>query len=284
MHKARENANGTFSIGKTWNFEELSEIQSFTDFRPSKPEERDWAQWAGLNGFMVTLGKPYFWVANSPKEKSYFIASLIKVYERYTNGKQPHLSGFSQLELRDVLSEGEPGKSRALEVQPDAPNRGRSPFAAANGFSQRPQMSPNSSYTNQTSSSPQLHQTVSARKVGPSGPDGRNSPGLPIDSLRPAGLRQAVSREQLRSNGEQPGRLTPQSSNTDLPIRNGTPDSLTTANSRRGGAIYNGVAGSSMPREVLNSNGMGISNNQPESIRSNSDRCKLLTISCSWLR
>ena len=32
MHKARENNNGSFSIGKTWNLEELSAIESLGEF------------------------------------------------------------------------------------------------------------------------------------------------------------------------------------------------------------------------------------------------------------
>ena len=46
IHKARENATGTFSIGKTWDLDSLGPIQSFHNLVPDV-------------GFSVSLGKPY---------------------------------------------------------------------------------------------------------------------------------------------------------------------------------------------------------------------------------
>jgi len=278
LHKARENTNGSFSIGKTWNFEERTAINSFTDFQPRIPDEAPWAQWSGETGFMVTLGKPYFWATNSTNEKSYFIASLIKVYERYTNGKLPQLIGFSQRELEDVMSQVNPGQSRAPAVQPDGPARIQSPFGT-NGPSQRPQLSPDSTYTNALPSPAQGPTPLTARRVGVFGQDGRNSPGIPSpDMLRPTGLRQVASREQVRPFADPPGRLTSQPSAADLaPIRNGTPDSLASSNTRRGGAIFNGLADAPRSREVPNSNGLGISN-QPVAFKSNSDKCRFSVV------
>ncbi|KAK8214021.1 exocyst complex component Sec3-domain-containing protein [Phyllosticta capitalensis] len=99
MHKARENANGTFSIGKTWNMEDLTAIESFANATPKTPEEAQRKEWAGPTGFIVTLAKPYYWQANSPKEKDFFINSLVKIYGKYTSGKVPRMLGFSQREL-----------------------------------------------------------------------------------------------------------------------------------------------------------------------------------------
>ena len=87
MHKARENANGTFSIGKTWMLDDLSAIQSYTGAVSQTPEEEQQKQWAGGIGFIVTLGKSYYWQANTQKEKQFFIASLVKIYTKYTGGK-----------------------------------------------------------------------------------------------------------------------------------------------------------------------------------------------------
>ncbi|KAJ0159072.1 Exocyst complex component SEC3, partial [Colletotrichum tanaceti] len=99
MHKTKENANGSFSIGKTWNLDDLSAIESFTG--PSaNPTFREWA---GDTGFTVTIGKPYFWNAQSDKEKKFFIASLVKIYGKYTGGKVPELSGFDQSEMAQIL-------------------------------------------------------------------------------------------------------------------------------------------------------------------------------------
>ena len=103
MHKARENANGTFSIGKTWMLDDLSAVESFSGGNPMTNEEMQRQQWGGSVGFIVTLGKPYFWQASSAKEKQFFIASLVKIYTKYTGGKTPSLIGFDTRE-REQLS------------------------------------------------------------------------------------------------------------------------------------------------------------------------------------
>jgi hypothetical protein len=98
MHKARENVNGTFSIGKTWPLDDLSSVKIYTSINPTNAEEEQQKQWAGSIGFTVTLGKPYYWQANSSKEKQFFIASLVKIYTKYTGGKIPELIGFDTKE------------------------------------------------------------------------------------------------------------------------------------------------------------------------------------------
>ncbi|KAG9256820.1 exocyst complex component Sec3-domain-containing protein [Emericellopsis atlantica] len=102
MHKSKENPNGTYSIGKTWNLDDLTRIESYT--APNVPWEH--RESAGETGFLVSLGKPYFWQAQSDKEKKFFIASMIKIYGKYTSGKVPELVGFDQKELDQVLGAG----------------------------------------------------------------------------------------------------------------------------------------------------------------------------------
>ena len=102
MHKARENANGTFSIGKTWVLDDLTVIESFTNAVPNTPEEQTNKQRAGPTGFLVTVQKPYYWNAHTAKEKDFFIFSLIKIYKKYTAGRLPELHGFSSLELEQI--------------------------------------------------------------------------------------------------------------------------------------------------------------------------------------
>lgn len=89
MHKARENPNGAFQIGKTWNLDDLSEIEN----HPAPFEK----------GFTVTIIKPYYWQANSSKEKDFFISSLLKIYKKYTGGKIPKLIGFGGTEVDKML-------------------------------------------------------------------------------------------------------------------------------------------------------------------------------------
>ncbi|RMZ77072.1 hypothetical protein DV738_g4588, partial [Chaetothyriales sp. CBS 135597] len=107
VHKARENANGTFSIGKTWSLDELTAIQSYTGLQPSNQQERLERQWAGLVGFIVSLGKPYFWQATTPKEKDFFIASLVKIYRKYTGGRVPQLIGFAPSEIEQLVGQAQ---------------------------------------------------------------------------------------------------------------------------------------------------------------------------------
>lgn len=102
MHKARENLNGTFSIGKTWPLDDLSAVESFSGATTSSSEDEQRKQWAGGIGVIVTIGKPYYWQANTQKEKQFFIASLIKIYTKYTGGKAPLLIGFDDKE-RELL-------------------------------------------------------------------------------------------------------------------------------------------------------------------------------------
>ncbi|KIX96579.1 uncharacterized protein Z520_07845 [Fonsecaea multimorphosa CBS 102226] len=102
VHKARENPNGTFSIGKTWNLDELTAIISYTSLMPANPQQQMEKQWASNTGFTVSLGKPYFWSAPTAKEKDFFIASLIKIYRKYTGGKLPDLIGFAPQELQQI--------------------------------------------------------------------------------------------------------------------------------------------------------------------------------------
>ena len=103
MHKARENANGSFSIGKTWVLDDLSIIHSFTHLIPSNAEEREYKERAGSVGFIITIQKPYYWQASTPKEKDFFIYSLIKIYKKYTGGKLPQLYGFEPQEIEQLV-------------------------------------------------------------------------------------------------------------------------------------------------------------------------------------
>ncbi|EXJ82441.1 hypothetical protein A1O3_06254 [Capronia epimyces CBS 606.96] len=102
VHKARENPNGTFSIGKTWSLDELIAITSYSGMVPATPQQQTEKQWASNTGFIVTLGKPYFWSADTAKEKDFFIASLIKIYRKYTGGRIPELIGFGPHEVAQL--------------------------------------------------------------------------------------------------------------------------------------------------------------------------------------
>ena len=137
MHKARENINGTFSVGKTWVLDDLTTIESFVGLIPSAPEEQQRKEWAGSVGFLVTIQKPYYWQANTAKEKDFFIGSLIKIFRKYTGGKVPQLQGFSQQQL-DILVGGPGQRTRSPSTPASRPGLSPAHSTAASSENQLP--------------------------------------------------------------------------------------------------------------------------------------------------
>ncbi|KAL8932415.1 MAG: hypothetical protein Q9216_006848 [Gyalolechia sp. 2 TL-2023] len=123
VHKARENANGTFSIGKTWNLDDLNAIESFTNAAPINAEEQQNKQRAGSVGFIVTITKPYYWQASTAKEKEFFIFSLIKIFKKYTGGRLPELAGFDPHELETFAGAAGPTASTQRPPRPESPRQ-----------------------------------------------------------------------------------------------------------------------------------------------------------------
>ncbi|EEP81711.1 predicted protein [Uncinocarpus reesii 1704] len=122
MHKARENGDGSFSIGKTWMLDDLVRIQTFENLVPSNPVEQQQKQWASNIGFVVTITKPYYWQSDTPKERDFFIGSLVKIYKKYTGGKLPALVGFDSRD-REILTGSSPGGPLPLKP-PKIPESG----------------------------------------------------------------------------------------------------------------------------------------------------------------
>ena len=284
MHKARENVNGSFSIGKTWNFEELSAIESYANRQAKNDQEAQMFGWGGDAGFTVTLLKPYFWKTNSAREKSYFIASLAKIYKRYTGGRLPDLIGFTPTELEQIhaiadqtsASAGQRPSSR--QGGPMIAGRGR---AGSNlDPSQRPSYSPEASF-NGSADSPSIPAPLNSRRSPfSSAQDLRPSQQTP-DSLRAAPLRHSPSREHTRQfdSATPPNRLgTPQSSNSELPPgRSETPESLRSGGPRRGVGYFPNQSENSVSREAPSTNGLGISQGYGGIRKPNGDsssRCK----------
>ncbi|KAJ5678769.1 hypothetical protein N7462_007013 [Penicillium macrosclerotiorum] len=142
MHKARENSDGSFSIGKTWMLDDLSAIQSYSAFVPKTQAEQQQKEWANTVGFVVTVGKPYYWHARSSKEKEFFIGSLVKIYKKYTGGKVPDLTGFEDRELQLLVGGGPVGPTGPSAPAPPGSRGG--PGSSADGVSpsQAQQQSP----------------------------------------------------------------------------------------------------------------------------------------------
>lgn len=87
--------------------EELSAVENYVHGTPKNEEEAQRKQWAGDKGFTVTITKPYYWEAGTAKEKEFFIGSMVKIYNKYTKGDFPILTGFSPSEL-NALTNGQP--------------------------------------------------------------------------------------------------------------------------------------------------------------------------------
>ncbi|KAI9649044.1 hypothetical protein NHQ30_001611 [Ciborinia camelliae] len=212
MHKARENANGSFSIGKTWMLDDLSAVESFSGAIPANAEEEQRKQWAGGMGFIVTIGKPYYWQANTQKEKQFFIASLVKIYTKYTGGKAPELIGFDSRE-REQLS----GISSARPQQPPPqelrrpPQPPQLPSSTSSPFEQN-QSRP---FKREQSREPVLHKQPSRdavqRSPGPMPPNA--SPAFPPLNSRPPMRPQ---RDMSPNPGAKLTGVTPQQSQASL--------------------------------------------------------------------
>lgn len=150
MHKARENNNGSFSIGKTWNMEELTAIESYSNC-PTPPQterEAQHRQWAGSVGFTVTITKPYYWQAGTSKEKDFFIASAVKIFRKYTKGQIPELRGFGEAEKAAIIGAAPvgPGQTSPPGAPPQAANRAPGPGGPQPPFAAREQSRDESRY------------------------------------------------------------------------------------------------------------------------------------------
>ncbi|KAI9659744.1 MAG: hypothetical protein M1831_003642 [Alyxoria varia] len=205
MHKARENDDGSFQIGKTWALDELSAIEIFSSMAPKGPEGMERSQRAGNVGFVVTMSKPYYWKANTSKEKDFFISSLVKIYRKYTGGKVPGLVGFEAREKEEILRSPPQPPPQPLNQplapspspQPPGPSPGppqeRRPTAPALSRQEPPQTQerrPAAPHTNpQPSPSPKSQHppTQDRRSPRPRMPsDGPNVP--PAPSVRSASV------------------------------------------------------------------------------------------------
>jgi len=112
LHKTRENANGTFSIGKTWGLDGLERLEETDNL-----------------GFIITIQKPYYWMTETSKEKYAFITALIQVYRKFTGGRSPEIIGFDTI-FRSSSSQG-PRQAPPPQVNPyDTPPPQSNPYAS----------------------------------------------------------------------------------------------------------------------------------------------------------
>jgi exocyst complex component 1 len=190
VHKARENTSGSFSIGKTWNLDDLSTLQSWTGAKPATSEEQQQKMWASDVGFTVTLGKPYYWQASTSREREFFIGSLIKIYRKYTGGKVPEMIGFDPAEQEQLTGMPAPPVSPEPQARSPPPRPNLPPPAPSSGSNR-----PTSPYAGRA---PSREGDRSGNRNGlrPADREGRRTPGDELVSGRGAESR-TPSREGL---------------------------------------------------------------------------------------
>lgn len=135
IHKARENDDGSFSIGKTWNMDELMRLTIYDNLSVRTQSEQQQKSWASNVGFLATITKPYYWHAATSRERDFFIGSIVKIFKKYTNGRTPDLKGFTPHDL-EVMS-GVKSISSKRSQQPSHPR-----LSEAGSREQEPPQSP----------------------------------------------------------------------------------------------------------------------------------------------
>lgn len=186
--------------------EDLSAVENYVHLNPKDEEEAQRKKWAGEKGFTVTISKPYYWEAGTAKEKEFFIGSMVKIYNKYTKGEFPILTGFSASELNG-LTNGQPhlatAEGRAAATGPRALREVSEPGRSRQGTPDQRPMPPKSSGPppRRPGESPQML-SDDGRRVptpGAQNPNFRRPPGEYQGPRRPGGPE-----DQMRS-GSRPG-------------------------------------------------------------------------------
>ena len=209
VHKARENNNGSFSIGKTWNLDDLTGLQSYTHFQPASAEEQQHKTWAGDTGFIVSLGKNYYWQAATSREKDFFIGSLVKIFRKYTGGRVPDLVGFGTQEQESLLG--------AVRTPMSANSAPRTPVTAPQStppIPSLPSSRPKSPYTTQGQGR-DGNRAPSRNGFTQPLPEGTRAPSR--EALRSASRERTRTPSRDRFGGERP-ELTPRKRPSEDPI------------------------------------------------------------------
>ncbi|GES81230.1 exocyst complex component Sec3-domain-containing protein [Rhizophagus clarus] len=92
LHKAKKNPNDTFSIGRTWQLEQVRKIESVDNVT-----------------FVITISKPYCWSTDTQGEKDVFLSQLLKTFRKHTK-KSPKLINFDNEILTEMKSPSTPTK------------------------------------------------------------------------------------------------------------------------------------------------------------------------------
>ena len=202
MHKTRENANGTFSIGKTWGIDQLERL-----------EETD------ILGFIITAQKPYYWMTETSKEKYAFVTALIQVYRKFTGGKSPQVIGFDSI-FRNSGSQNARQQSPPRNPYASPPPQSN-PYANVPSPSNPYATSPPPSQSNPYAASPPPSQS-NPYAAAPSNPYANSSPVDPYASTAAAALPLKLQRLPSETSERRPypgERMPSRESNRSSPER-----------------------------------------------------------------
>src|SRR5258706_13569333 len=97
IHKSKANSNGTFSIGKTWNLEDLRslEVLSVCLFLDCRSTSGTIAHIPQISVFNITFQRMYRWQTEDPEEQAAFLKATVRLFRRVTGGKKLQLIGLS---------------------------------------------------------------------------------------------------------------------------------------------------------------------------------------------
>ncbi|KAI0375209.1 hypothetical protein BV20DRAFT_960301 [Pilatotrama ljubarskyi] len=231
IHKSKLNANGSFSVGKTWKVTELRGLEVLNPL-----------------AFNITMSRTYRWQTENQKDQTNFLAALVQLFRTVAGGNAP-LELVGVREPAEASSRPPPLSFSRMERAPTPTGGATLPPASprrpiANGYSESPQqngrMSGISSYAPSTpglrSSSRPRRPRSPARADSPdmsrppatavperSGTPVRNRPGTPSrepmpppSALRPRHARQpsntdASSRTSASTSSQVPSIVLPSS-------------------------------------------------------------------------
>ncbi|BGP23018.1 exocyst complex, component Exoc1 [Rhodotorula toruloides] len=140
LHKAKQNANGSFSIGKTWALEDLQRVEVGKRLVSGRMQPLEFT--------LVINSKTYRYDTELPSsQQAMFLVTVVRCWRRYMNGRgQPDLVlvGFSVDATNTVSSP--PAPSSAAPPRPPRPSVSAASGQTVSGYdSQRPSYSSHNS-------------------------------------------------------------------------------------------------------------------------------------------
>ncbi|CAL1695070.1 unnamed protein product [Somion occarium] len=190
IHKSKLNANGSFSVGKTWRLQELRGVEVMNPL-----------------AFNITLARTYRWQTENPGDQAEFLVSLIRSFRTITGNS-------ISLQIFGMRDPDAPSSSRAPPSQPftNGIRMERAP-TPPNGIPLQP--APRRPYANDSSVSNNRESGFSARSASPA-PSSIAAPPTPKVASR---TRRAPSPPAMSESTDTP-RSVPSSERPVTPSRN----------------------------------------------------------------